>query len=134
MSPHSDWKSETTTREKRPQKRPFCLRAIGCGFRETGCGGGCSQAKLVSKTKFPGNRENNREICYFGLKLRLSLCFCLVILCSYAEIPYWFEQGISFVRTESQMNANRARTACRRSWFSDSAAWVGVAQNACAEA
>jgi hypothetical protein len=36
MSPYRDRKSETTTRRIRPQKRPFCLRAINCGFRKTG--------------------------------------------------------------------------------------------------
>jgi hypothetical protein len=32
MSPFSDRTSETTTCEKWPQKRPFCLRAIYCGL------------------------------------------------------------------------------------------------------
>ena len=36
MSPRRDRKSETTTREKWPQKRPFYQRAISCGFRKTG--------------------------------------------------------------------------------------------------
>ena len=36
MSPRRDRKSETTTREKWPQKRLFCWRAISCGFRKTG--------------------------------------------------------------------------------------------------
>ena len=31
-----DRNSETTTREKWPQKRLFCWRAISCGFRKTG--------------------------------------------------------------------------------------------------
>jgi hypothetical protein len=36
ISPRRERKSETTTPEKWPQKRPFCLRAISCGFRKTG--------------------------------------------------------------------------------------------------
>jgi hypothetical protein len=34
MSPRRDQKSETTTREKWPQKQLFCWRAISCGFRK----------------------------------------------------------------------------------------------------
>ena len=30
-----DRKSETTTTDKWPKKRPFCLRAISCGFLRT---------------------------------------------------------------------------------------------------
>jgi hypothetical protein len=36
MSPRRDRKSETTSREKWRQKRPFCLRAVSRGFRKTG--------------------------------------------------------------------------------------------------
>ena len=36
VSPRRDRKSETTTREKWPQKRPFRERAVSCGFRKTG--------------------------------------------------------------------------------------------------
>ena len=35
MSPGRDRKSETSTCEKGPQKRPFWLRAINFGFRKT---------------------------------------------------------------------------------------------------
>jgi hypothetical protein len=37
MSPGRDRKSETTTREKWPQKWPFCLRANNFEFRKTAC-------------------------------------------------------------------------------------------------
>ena len=33
MSPSRDPRSETTTREKLPQKRPFWSRAVSCGLR-----------------------------------------------------------------------------------------------------
>ena len=36
ISLRRDRNSETTTREKWPQKRPFYLRAISCGFWKTG--------------------------------------------------------------------------------------------------
>src|SRR6516225_207929 len=36
MSPRRDRISEISTREKCPQKPPFCLRAINFGFRKTG--------------------------------------------------------------------------------------------------
>ena len=36
ISPDRDWKSATIAREKSPQKRPFCWRAVSCGFRKTG--------------------------------------------------------------------------------------------------
>src|SRR6516164_6867190 len=36
MSPSRDQRLETTTREKWPQRRPFCWRAISCRFRKTG--------------------------------------------------------------------------------------------------
>ena len=36
ISQRRDRKSETTTREKWPEKRPFYWRAISCGFRRTG--------------------------------------------------------------------------------------------------
>jgi|SRR6516164_4021847 len=36
MSSRRDRKAETTTREKWPQKRPFCYWAISCGFAHQG--------------------------------------------------------------------------------------------------
>ena len=53
MSPRRDRKSETTTREKWPQKGLSANELSVAGFGRLG-GGGCSRAKPVSKRR---NRE-----------------------------------------------------------------------------
>ena len=72
MSLRRDRKSETTTREKWPQKRLFCSPAISCGFRKTGW--------------WRRQSEANRSLSQNSLFPRLTGIFLGKIIGSYHRI------------------------------------------------